>query len=133
WICLSPTFHVPVLYFSAHWTSGSPLTLDQLLDSTIFHPKDPTLYPFSTLAPSSSSSSSPTDLAPPFPFLSQGEHPTLGTPAWFLHPCETEAIMEDVLSSVERESGGDSEEKAWRGRWLESWLMVVGSVVDLRG
>lgn len=38
--------------------------------------------------------------------------------------------MKDVLGSVEIVSDVDGEE--WRGRWLESWLMVVGSVVDLR-
>lgn len=153
WICLSPTYHVPVLYFSAHLTckslslgyrrafadpssllpAGSPLTLDQILRSTIFHCPDPSTYPFSTLPPPSSESSTTlTDPSPSFPFLSQGEHPTLGMPAWFLHPCETEAIMRDVLGSVEVQGVRESEGEGWRGKWLETWLMVVGSVVDLK-
>lgn len=40
--------------------------------------------------------------------------------------------MKDVLGSVESSGEGDEVEEGWRGRWLESWLMVVGSVVDLR-
>jgi len=104
-----------------------------MLHSTIFRSRDPSIYPFSTLSPLSvDSPTAPTDPAPPFPFLSHGEHPTLGTPAWFLHPCETESIMKDVLGSAEQQGEGDDENEGWRGRWLESWLMVVGSVVDLR-
>lgn len=109
--------------------AGSPLTLSSLLSSTILHPR-PTapFYPFTTLSSPSPSSAE----APAFPFLSQGEHPTLGTPAWFLHPCETEGVMRDVLETeCESEEPGHGGE-GWRGRWLKSWLMVVGSVVDLR-
>jgi ubiquitin-like-conjugating enzyme ATG10 len=154
-ICLSPTFQVPVLFFTAHRTckhffsqlrhetarvdfpraAGAPLPLADLLRSTIFHSSrsNSRTYPFSTLL-TSSTPNDPADLdapAPPPPFLSQADHPTLGTPSWFLHPCETEAIMSEVLASGDTGSGG-ALDPGWRGDWLESWLMVVGSVVDLR-
>lgn len=72
--------------------------------------------------------------APPAPFVSQAEHPTLGTPAWFLHPCETQAIVAEVLSTRPRltkeVSAGGQE---WEREWVESWAMVVGGVLDMRG
>lgn len=148
WICLSPTYNVPTLYFTAHTpcpfrprpslcllgarnltcssfsSAGAPLTLPQLLQSSIFHPHSPSTYPYWTLSALHSISTA-------LPFISQGSHPTTGAATWFLHPCETEAVMRDVLSSFS--SAAEAEEvEGWRGRWLESWLMVVGSVVNMR-
>jgi len=84
-------------------------------------------YPFSTLSPIPV----PVDggTAPPLPFLSQADHPTLGTPCWFLHPCQTEAIVAEVLKA--NGTPGATEERMLNS-WLETWFMVVGTVVDLR-
>ncbi|KAM0751384.1 hypothetical protein T439DRAFT_325522 [Meredithblackwellia eburnea MCA 4105] len=120
-ICWSTTFAVPVLYFTAHHTNGSPLSAKELILSTIFHPRLSTSqYPFNTLTSST---------AERLPFLSQGDHPTLNTPCWFLHPCETETIVSQVLEESRAWTGRESD---WERDWLETWLMVVGSVVDLR-
>ncbi|KAL8292493.1 hypothetical protein RQP46_001105 [Phenoliferia psychrophenolica] len=122
-VCLSATFRVPVLYFTAHHLNGSPLPLGDILSSSIFHARSATpAYPFTTLEPANDDDDEPR----PAPFLSQGDHPTLGTPAWFLHPCETEAIVKEVLE------GRESPDDGWEREWLETWFMVVGSVVDLR-
>lgn len=130
-ICFSATFHVPVLYFTAHSSSGSPLPLPSLLPSTIFHHSSRASYPFTTLSPSPDADA---DDPPPTPFLSQGDHPTLGTPCWFLHPCETEALVNEVLGEKWKEGGGGEQQRAegWERDWFETWLMVVGSVIDLR-
>ena len=101
-------------------TAGAPLPLSALLSSTIFHHASTTSYPFSTLSPP------PNDDPAPPPFLSQSDHPTLGSPAWFLHPCETASLMQELLES----RGTPGEE--WRREWMESWLMLVGTVADLR-
>ncbi|KAL7337051.1 hypothetical protein BJY59DRAFT_655225, partial [Rhodotorula toruloides] len=117
-ICYSPSYAVPVLWFEAHKASGAPLTLSDLRTSTIFH---------SFPSPSSASLDSASTL---LPFLSQSDHPLTTRPAWFLHPCETQNFVTEVLSA--RDEGEESEEEEGR-RWLECWLAVVGAVVDLRG
>lgn len=68
-------------------------------------------------------------LTPPssaFPLLSQGEHPTLGTACWYLHPCESANAVGEFMA--EEDSAGWTEEER-TVRWLELWLMVVSSVV----
>lgn len=64
-----------------------------------------------------------------FPLLSQGDHPTLGTPCWYLHPCETRKSVEEVMSEVGR-IGWTEELRLVR--WLEVWFMVVGTAVNFR-
>ena len=71
----------------------------------------------------------PFGLGPPdsaFPLLTQGDHPTLGTPCWHLHPCETEAAVCEVMREVLHEEWTDSERLV---RWLEAWFMVLSTVV----
>lgn len=55
-----------------------------------------------------------------FPLLSQGEHPTLGMPCWYLHPCETAVAVEEIVA----EMGGGA-------NVIEGWLLIVGNVVEL--
>lgn len=105
------------------FAGGAPLSLTSLLASSVFHSRSATpSYPFTTLSPDSADDDEPH----PNPFLSQADHPTLGTPAWFLHPCETEAIVREVLEGTEKPG------ERWESAWMETWFMVVGSVVDLR-
>jgi Autophagocytosis associated protein, active-site domain len=61
----------------------------------------------------------------PFPLLSQGEHPTTGRPCWYLHPCQTDIAVAEL---VEADSGSETPQ---HGRWMELWLMTVGAVVNL--
>ena len=107
-------------------TAGGPLTLKKMLESTIFHPSSSAVYPFTTLDASSNTSRTP--------FVSQGEHPTLGTTAWFLHPCETESILSEIMQPRNQNAADstvdDVEDRVVK--YLRSWLMVVGTVVDLR-
>lgn len=64
-----------------------------------------------------------------FPLLSQGDHPVLQTMCWYLHPCETQQAIEELLAARKAElaDGGTmgSEE------WLEVWMLVLGSVLNL--
>jgi ubiquitin-like-conjugating enzyme ATG10 len=53
-----------------------------------------------------------------FPLLSQGDHPTLGTPCWYLHPCETASAVRELL-----------EEEPLNV--IEKWMLIVGNVVQL--
>lgn len=70
-----------------------------------------------------------TPVASPFPLLSQGDHPTLGTSCWYFHPCETSTAVQEILNEV-----GEIEWEAEEGlaRWMEAWFSVLSSAVDLR-
>ncbi|KAI0676834.1 hypothetical protein C8Q78DRAFT_999764 [Trametes maxima] len=116
YIVYSPTFEVPAFYFTIHGSSGAPLPLNRITESTLFRrhalpsANDNT---FALTLPD-------TSLA----LLSQGDHPTLGTPSWYLHPCHTSEAVGEILA----ESDGRNGENGLR--WMEVWFMVMGNVVD---
>ncbi|KAL5487947.1 hypothetical protein ACEPAI_6055 [Sanghuangporus weigelae] len=117
YIVYSATFQVPVFYFSVHTRSGSPLSLDGILSTSLFRRNvfpDARKTGFALQTPDHS-----------FPLLSQGEHPTLGTPCWFFHPCETPVALTEL---VRADGGADTSP----GRLMELWLLLVGNVVNLR-
>jgi ubiquitin-like-conjugating enzyme ATG10 len=65
-----------------------------------------------------------------FPVLSQGEHPTSGSPQWYLHPCETRSAMLELLeaAAADKENGkGTDEEMA---HWMEVWFLIAGNVLS---
>ncbi|GAA5917297.1 hypothetical protein JCM6882_004155 [Rhodosporidiobolus microsporus] len=128
-VCWSSSFGVPVLWFEAVKSSGAPLTLNDLSTCTFFHSQQrPSLFSSSSL--SSPSPSSVAEDAPRLPFLSQADHPATGRPSWFVHPCETEGVVGEVLDATGKGEEGEGEEGDVR--WLRAWMMVVSSVVDLR-
>uniref|UniRef100_A0A3Q2NRC0 Ubiquitin-like-conjugating enzyme ATG10 n=1 Tax=Fundulus heteroclitus TaxID=8078 RepID=A0A3Q2NRC0_FUNHE len=59
----------------------------------------------------------------PLNAISQQEHPLLGQPFFFLHPCRTEEFMGPVLQ-VAQDQGRPV-------NYVLSWLSVVGPVVGL--
>src|ERR1700733_2542609 len=79
---------IPVRYFCAKEekvllkrgnTDCSPLTLEEIMNTSILRRHALTevqVTPHALVQPDAS-----------FPLLSQGDHPTLGTPGWFIHPC----------------------------------------------
>lgn len=94
--------------------------MNDLVNTTLFKAKLPDrteVTPFAVTAPST-----------PFPLLSQGDHPTLGIPCWYFHPCETSKAVEEFM--VEEKEKELSEEEGY-ARWLEIWLMIVGSVLNV--
>jgi ubiquitin-like-conjugating enzyme ATG10 len=60
-----------------------------------------------------------------FPLLSQGEHPTLGTPCWYFHPCETASAVQEIL----KESKENSRKPL---SWMEAWFTVLSTAVDMQ-
>ena len=66
-----------------------------------------------------------------FPLLSQGDHPTLGTPSWFIHPCGTTCAMSELIEEKAAEGLTDVGSKEWLLIWLETWFMVLGNMVQL--
>ncbi|KAJ6516011.1 hypothetical protein C8R45DRAFT_809589 [Mycena sanguinolenta] len=114
YIVYSATFQVPALYFTLHDAGGGPLALDDLVHTTLFH-----RFAFEGTESTSFGVSLPGSA---FPLLSQGDHPTLGTPCWYFHPCESAAAVEEIMAELGEKSPV---------RWLETWLMVVAQVVSM--
>ena len=63
-----------------------------------------------------------------FPLLSHGDHPTLGFPCWYFHPCETTAAVDELVREIARD---DWNEEVKTVQWLEMWFLVVCSVLNL--
>lgn len=118
YVVYSPTFRVPTFYFTIHDSTGAPLPLADIVHSSLFKfPPDSETTTFALTLPAAS-----------FPLLSQGEHPILGTPCWYLHPCESDAAVSELLSEIQQV--GWSEEMKLVG-WMEMWFMTVGTVLDV--
>ncbi|KZT24440.1 hypothetical protein NEOLEDRAFT_1094113 [Neolentinus lepideus HHB14362 ss-1] len=115
----SATYQVPVFYFTIHNSKGAPLCLNDILRTSLFRPH--------TLPPSKIT---PFALSPEyssFPLLSQGDHPTLGTPSWYIHPCETPKVIGEILTELPQRTGTEDPIQ-----WMRVWFAVLGGVVDLR-
>lgn len=134
YIVYSATFQVPAFYFTLHDASGSvclcascprrlacpggsPLSLDDLVRTTLFR-----RFAFEGTENTSFGVSQPGSA---FPLLSQGDHPTLGTPCWYFHPCESAAAVTELMAEL------DEIGKHQLLRWLETWFMVLGTVVNM--
>lgn len=99
---------------------GTPCSLAELLASSFFKVKPPRgseANDFSLTLPSI-----------PFPLLSQGELPGAGTPCWYFHPCESANAVDEFLVSVVETSWSEETRLV---RWIELWVMIVGSVLDV--
>ncbi|KIM90712.1 hypothetical protein PILCRDRAFT_59000 [Piloderma croceum F 1598] len=121
YVVYSATFQVPAFYFTIHDSHGSPLSSTDILKTFLFRrfPRDGTdTTSFAITLPTSS-----------FPLLSQGDHPTLGTPCWYFHPCETSMSVNEVMTEVLQDEWTEDECLV---RWLEAWFMILGTAVDLK-
>lgn len=105
------------LHSDLSYTGGSPLPLSQIVRLPLFRSG---LFPEfdqdSSFAVQGSESS--------FAMLSQGDHPTLGTPSWYLHPCHTSDMVGEIL---DEHSGSNIGRGA---RWIESWFLVMNNAVN---
>lgn len=143
-VVFSPTFQVPAFYFTIHDSSmfcssvnitnfakphvaGSPLPLADILKSSLFRrhsfPENSATTSFALSLPDQN-----------LPLLSQGDHPTLGTPSWYIHPCETASAIAELTEEINSESTMSEQEMSEEVsmvRWMEVWFMVLGSTVDL--
>lgn len=100
---------------------GSPLPLTDILQTSLFRKfaLDGTeTTSFGVSLPASS-----------FPLLSQGDHPTVGTPCWYFHPCETSASVDEVMKEVMQDDWTESQQLV---RWMEAWFMVLCTTVNLK-
>ncbi|KAG7449278.1 uncharacterized protein BT62DRAFT_964339 [Guyanagaster necrorhizus] len=120
YIVYSATYQVPAFYFTMHDCNGSPLALADIVNTSLFRPSAFDSAELTTFA-----LNIPDRM---FPLLSQGDHPTLGTPSWYLHPCESAGAVDELMREL-----GEAEWTTEEGlvRWIEMWIMVVSTVVEL--
>ncbi|TFK75985.1 hypothetical protein BDN72DRAFT_831426 [Pluteus cervinus] len=123
-VAYSPTFQVPTFYFTLHGANGSPLSLDEIMQCNVFKLgafEGTERSTFALTIPDSS-----------FPLLSQGDHPVLGTPCWYLHPCQASQAVDELVAEITDESGESKDGLKVQNlaSWLETWFMVVGTVIN---
>ena len=102
-------------------TDGSLLTLEDIMNTSLLRRHalpEISMTPYALVQPDAL-----------FPLLSQGDHPTLGTPAWFIHPCGTAFVVGELLGEKNAEGMAEVSDK-WL-RWLETWFMMMGNIVEL--
>jgi len=121
YVVYSATFQVPAFYFTIYTSHGSPLSVVDILKTSLFRqfPREGTGTTSFAVTLSTSS----------FPLLSQGDHPTLGSPCWYFHPCETSASVGEVMKEVSQADWTEDERLV---RWMEVWFMVLGTAVNLK-
>ncbi|EXJ65246.1 hypothetical protein A1O7_01587 [Cladophialophora yegresii CBS 114405] len=104
-IILSPTYCVPVLWFSCrHGLEKRPIALDQVYEQLVPQPSCAPLRGVGVLGG-----------------ISVAHHPVSDLPSFFLHPCNTQ----DALSVLEPSGTLTPEE------YLSLWLGLIGSAVGL--
>ncbi|XP_043989331.1 ubiquitin-like-conjugating enzyme ATG10 isoform X1 [Gambusia affinis] len=103
-ILFSCSYGAPVLYFRAFTLEGRSLALEEMWS---------TIHPNYRLCLQNS----------PLNAISQQEHPLLGQPFFFFHPCRTEEFMGPVLQAAS--------DQGRPVNYVLSWLSVVGPVVGL--
>lgn len=50
--------------------------------------------------------------------ITQGEHPVTGLPCWYLHPCETQRLMQAIQIPLSTQN------------YIKTWLSFVGPAVN---
>jgi hypothetical protein len=116
-IVFSTTFNVPVLYFSACKQDGQPLPYKEILDLITCEVGSEDQWTF----------------------LTQEEHPVLGTPFYMLHPCQTAERMtlllggpqDNQLSSGKDVNNGNGGNSSRGAHYLLSWFSLIGPILRL--
>lgn len=138
-IFYSSTWHVPVLWLDAYRTAdGSPLGLEDILQSGLFHRLLPTAQ-LDEVTPEGAKSVFATTLDPLlareanaekaedapayFPPLSTADHPLTSLPSIFLHPCQTAAVVGEMVQA---------DGKGGYRAYLEAFMTVCASAVEMR-
>ncbi|EGG11526.1 uncharacterized protein MELLADRAFT_59749 [Melampsora larici-populina 98AG31] len=142
WIVYSETYRVPHFLFNAYKSDGTSLTLEELMRSNIFNPQtshlsfvddhhteelsNPNLvdleYPFNTLERSAKPKDEDQNVI--LPFMTQVEHPFTQIPVWSLHPCNTAAVLEEMLTGCM--------DKLNSRVTIEAFLTLVNGLINLR-
>jgi len=105
-ILLSSTWQAPVLYFSALWEETlEPLTLTETYKFLVDDSSEEAIKDVSIIGG-----------------ISHGDHPILGLPFYFIHPCRTADLLKDIQ---------DGNEQITCQELLQVWIGLVGGVVSI--
>ncbi|KAJ5894400.1 Atg10p [Penicillium taxi] len=103
-IVLSPTYQVPILYFALRWINyDAPIGLDAVYRYVVPAHYQSELKNVGVMGG-----------------ISMGYHPISGTPAFFIHPCNTAEAMAQIAG-----------QNVTPGLYLLLWLGLVGHCVNL--
>lgn len=111
-IVYSTSYGVPVLYFNVYSPEGSLLLLHQVIELL-----------------SNTNANFNCSQIDKWTFITQGEHPFLGIPFFYLHPCKTGEFMAQVFESTQGK--GKTSEESLHDKYLVSWLSFFGPLVGL--
>lgn len=89
-IVYSTSYQVPVIYFKAAFSDGTPLSHEEIFCYII-----PDAYQDA--------------------IVSQNDHPVLGTPCWYIHPCDTRSLINTMTFDPLD--------------YIKVWLSVYGPIV----
>ncbi|KAJ5083821.1 hypothetical protein N7456_013248 [Penicillium angulare] len=104
-IVLSPSYQVPVLYFALRWLhQNGPVGLDAVYQYVVPEQYQTQMKTVGVMGG-----------------ISMGYHPVSGTPAFFVHPCNTADAMTQVADA----------QSTTPGMYLLIWLGLVGHCVNL--
>ncbi|KAI9277197.1 autophagocytosis associated protein [Phascolomyces articulosus] len=113
-IVYSPGYQVPVLYFNGYdagkkkrtplsLKEGTALSLDELYQWIISKEMQQSLQHGNRLSQQGS--------------ISQEDHPILGFPFYYIHPCETQSMMRLISHDINIHS------------YIKSWLSLIGPTI----
>ncbi|KAI8084603.1 autophagocytosis associated protein [Halteromyces radiatus] len=101
-IVYSSTYQVPVLYFDAYFPDGTRLGLDEIYEYIV-----PQVYQDDLkISPIQAQGA-----------ITQADHPLLGRPFWYIHPCDTQTLLQTIMQDVFIEN------------YIKIWLSLVGPLV----
>lgn len=124
-IAYSEMFCVPVLYFRVTKKRISDGKTIHLTNDDVFREIVTIIHHHERHDEMASSHVVPQDVDP-WTFVTQGEHPVLGTVFHYVHPCQTRDVM-DQVQSVDWDVGEDQV----NFNYILSWLSTYGSVIGL--
>lgn len=105
-VIYSESYSVPVLYFFASKSNGKSLLLEEV---------------WQQVPPSYKNA-----LDDKWSFITQTEHPLLGCPVYFIHPCHTSTMMSNLTTAAHIHTSRKM------NKYLLSWLSATGPVVGLK-
>ncbi|KAF9928901.1 hypothetical protein FBU30_002043 [Linnemannia zychae] len=108
-IVFSPSYQVPILYFNAYRPDGAAITLEEIYESLV--PEEWR----STIRNAGLNGG-----------ISQQDHPVLNTPYFYMHPCETVALMETVFQNNNHATATSIIEN-----YIVTWLSFTGQAIGI--
>lgn len=136
-IVYSKTWCLPVLHFTASTTSGTPLSLDQLLFCNIISPNFTT---YQQEVSEQVDANGNENWNGGQGGISIGDHPRTNSSSFFLHPCNTNNVLSQLLllnnnnnNHDNEEQEGEKEEKQdedWR--YIAAFVTMCSTTVEMR-